>query len=143
MKISEVMTKTPACCTSDTSLETVARTMVISDCGSIPVTENDRVVGMITDRDIVTRAVAAGKCPLNMTAGELMSHPVAVVHPEDTIEAVLKMLEENQVRRAPVVDGMGQVVGIVSQADLALNTPSPLAGELVQSISQRMDIGHD
>lgn len=116
--------------------------MVVCDCGSIPVTDESRIVGMITDRDIVTRAVAAGKCPLTMKAGDLMSRPVAVVHSEDSVEAVLKTLEENQVRRAPVVDGMGQIVGIVSQADLALNSPSPLAGELVQSISQKMDIGH-
>ena len=142
MRISEVMTKSPACCTTDTSLEVVARTMLTCDCGSVPVTEDDRVIGIITDRDIVTRAVAAGKCPLTMTAGDLMTRPVAMVHPEDTIEAVLKTLEENQVRRAPVVDGSGHVVGMVSQADLALNSPSPLAGELVQSISQKMDIGH-
>jgi CBS domain-containing protein len=143
MRISEVMTKSPSCCSSDTSLELVARAMVTCDCGSIPVTDGDRIVGMITDRDIVTRAVAAGKCPLTMTAGDLMSHPVAVLRVDDSVEDALKSLEENQVRRAPVVDGSGQVVGIVSQSDLALNSPSPLAGELVQSISKKMDIGHN
>ncbi len=136
------MTKAPTCCAPETPLPGVARTMLVHDCGSVPVTEGERVVGIVTDRDIVTRAVAAGKTPSEVTAGELMSRPVAVVHPDDAIEDAMKSLESNQVRRAPVVDGNGQVVGIVSQSDLVLHMAAPLAGELVQSISQPMDIGH-
>ncbi len=143
MRISDVMTKSPACCLTTTRIEEVARTMVTCDCGSVPVLEGERVVGILTDRDIVVRAIAAGKCPLDMTAGDLMSRPVATVHADEPLENALKTLEDNQVRRAPVVDGLGHIVGVVAQADLARNTPSPLAGELIQSISRGIDLGHD
>jgi CBS domain-containing protein len=98
---------------------------------------------MITDRDIVVRAVAADRNPLDLTVGDVMSRPVAFVHSDDSIEAAFKTLEENQVRRVPVLDQGGQLVGIVSQADLARIVPVQLAGELIHTISQGVDIGHD
>jgi CBS domain-containing protein len=143
VRINEVMTKSPASCHPDTPIRDVARIMVTCDCGSIPVIDGDRIVGIITDRDIVVRAVAADRCPLTLKVGDLMSRPVAVVHADEPLESALKMLEDNQIRRAPVLDNAGHLVGLISQADLARNTPSPLAGELLQCISKGIDVGHE
>lgn len=104
--------------------------------------DRDRVVGMVTDRDIVVRAVAAGRCPLSLNAADLMSKPVVVIGSDDSIDRVVKTLEENQVRRAPVVDGLGLLVGIVSQSDVALQAPKNLVAEMVTRVSQGIDLGH-
>ncbi|RYZ12776.1 MAG: CBS domain-containing protein, partial [Myxococcaceae bacterium] len=84
MRVRDIMTPSPACCSPDDTLEAVARMMVVNDCGSIPICEGDgakRIVGLITDRDIVVRSVAAGRNPLELKASDLMSHPVASVEP--------------------------------------------------------------
>jgi CBS domain-containing protein len=142
MKASDVMTHSPATCGPDTSIEQVARAMLTHDCGSIPVVDGERIVGVVTDRDIVIRAIAAGKCPLKMTAADLMSKPVVLIQSDDSIEATVRRLEENRLRRAPVVDSFGHLVGMVAQADIALQAPRKLAAELVHDVSQGMDIGH-
>ena len=144
MRVRDIMTPSPACCSPDDTLEAVARLMVVNDCGSIPICEGDgvkRIVGLITDRDIVVRSVAAGRNPLELKASELMSHPVASVEPEADLESAIRTLEENQVRRIPVVDHQGTLVGVLSQADIARNTPPAQSGHLVQSVSQGIDLG--
>lgn len=145
MLIRDIMTKDPACCTPDTPLTEVARLMLTHDCGAIPVCEgadSRRVSGVVTDRDITVRVVAAKKDPNRVTAGEVMSHPVAVVHVEESLEQALKTMEANQIRRAPVVDGAGCLAGIVAQADIArVGAPQQVA-ELVQEVSQGPEIGH-
>jgi len=143
MRVTELMTKLPSTCGPSTTVAQVAKAMVKCDCGAIPVIEAGRVVGIITDRDIVIRAVAAEKCPLELTAGELMSRPVATLLSDASVESALKVLEQNKVRRAPVVDMSGRLVGILSQADIARSTPLPQVGELLHDISQGFDIGHD
>jgi CBS domain-containing protein len=118
--------------------------MVINDCGSIPVCEGDgakRVIGYVTDRDIVIRAVAAGRNPLEMKVSDVMSHPVASVAPDDYLDSALRILEENKIRRIPVVDHQGSLVGVLSQADIARNTSPSLSGHLVQSVSQGIQLG--
>jgi len=142
MRVFELMTKSPAVCEPSTPVAEVARAMLTCDCGAIPVIEMDRIVGIITDRDIVMRSVAAEKCPLSLTAGDLMSRPVATVSSDSSLESALKTLEQNRVRRAPVVDGAGHLVGILAQADIARMTPLPQIGEMVHEISQGLDIGH-
>src|SRR5438067_575712 len=135
MRVRDIMTPSPACCSPDDTLEAVARLMVVNDCGSIPICEGDgakRIVGLITDRDIVVRSVAAGRNPLELKAADLMSHPVASVEPEADLETAIRSLEENQVRRIPVVDHQGTLVGVLSQADIARNTPPAQSGHLVQ-----------
>ena len=143
MKISDVMTKSPMSCEPDTRIEEIARQMLTCDCGSLPVVDGMRVIGMITDRDIVVRAIAAGKCPLELLAKDVMSHPAAVLLEDGSLQEAFKVLQENQVRRAPVVDSMNRLVGIVSQADLARAAATSETGELVQTISQGMSLGHD
>lgn len=144
MLVRDIMTSSPACCSPDDTLESIARLMVIHDCGSIPVCEGDgakRVIGLITDRDIVIRAVAAGRNPLQLKVADVMSHPVASVAPEADLDTAVRTLEDNKVRRIPVVDHQGSLVGVLSQADVARNASSALAGHLVHSVSQGIQLG--
>lgn len=144
MEVKDIMTPDPACCTPDTPLPEAARLMVENDCGEIPVVESEESrlpIGVITDRDITCRAVAAGKNPLDLTAGELMSTPVTAVTPEATVEECVRVMEERQVRRVPVVDEQGRCVGIVAQADVALKAPEHETAELVRDISTHARAG--
>src|SRR5437867_932206 len=102
MEVRNMMTKIPACCLPDTSLQEVAQAMVDHDCGAIPVVENKqtmRLLGIITDRDITCRTVAQGKNALQMSAKEGMSSPAIAVTPETSLDDCCKIMGENQVRR--------------------------------------------
>ena len=138
------MTSSPACGSPSDDMEAIARLMVVHDCGGIPICEGDetkRIVGLVTDRDIVVRAVAAGRNPVSMKASELMSHPVASVEPEADIAEALKSMENNQIRRIPVVDHQGVLVGMLAQADVARNLPPTQTGDLVGEVSKGVDLG--
>jgi CBS domain-containing protein len=140
MKVKEIMTVDPACCTPDTTLEQIALMMVERDCGQIPVVDDERarrLIGVITDRDIVCRAVAQGMNPTQMRARDVMSAPAITVRPDMRVEDCCKVLEEKQVRRAPVADEQGQCCGIISLADIAQTAPEKLTGEVVRTVSQR------
>jgi CBS domain-containing protein len=133
------MSRDVACCTKDTSLMDVARLMRENDCGEIPVMESDasrRLVGVITDRDIVVRTLANGKDPFQMAAGDCMSQPVVTVPADASLEECMRRMRQHQVRRLPVVDRMGQCCGIVAQADLARQAPVHQAGQVVKQVSQ-------
>lgn len=145
MKVRDVMTHRPACCHRDTTVQEAARTMLTHDCGSLPVLDSehpDRIVGVITDRDIAIRAVASGRDPAKVRVEEVMSHPVAVVDEQASLEECVKTLEKNQIRRAPVVNQSGSLVGVVSQADIARVGDEKHVAELVKEVSQGIDIGH-
>ena len=139
MQAREMMTRNPAVCTPDTKLPEVARLMVEHDCGEIPVVESResmRPVGVVTDRDITCRAVAEGKNPLEMTAQDCMSTPCVTVSEEASVEDCCRTMEENRIRRVPVVDTHGGCCGIVSQADIAESADKPRAAEVVKQVSQ-------
>jgi CBS domain-containing protein len=111
--------------------------MVEADCGESPITDSsNRLVGVITDRDIVCRAVAKGKNPTAVTAAEIMTEPVVCVNEDTTLAAVMSVMEENQIRRVPVVDASGCCCGIISQADVALNAREGEVGEMVREVSK-------
>ena len=137
MLIKDVMTKAPACCHPHDKLDAVAQLMVEHDCGEIPICDGTRLVGVITDRDITCRGVAAGLDPTLVPVRELMTHAVRTVLPEDRIEAAMELMEESHVRRLPVVDWNGRVVGIVSATDLVAALPSARSAELVKTITRR------
>lgn len=144
MRVRDIMTQSPACGSPGDSLEAIARLMVVHDCGSIPICEGEgakRIVGLVTDRDIVVRAVAAGRNPLEMKASDVMSHPIASVDPDSDVDAAIQVFESNQVRRLPVVDHQGALVGLVAQADVARNATAAQSGHLVQSVSKGVDLG--
>jgi CBS domain-containing protein len=133
----EIMTPAPQCCSSETLLNEVANLMVEADCGEIPVTDaSNRLIGVITDRDIVCRVVAKGKNPSAVTASECMTEPVVVVNADTSLDDVVAVMEENQIRRVPVVDASGCCCGIISQADVALCASEKDTGELVREVSK-------
>jgi CBS domain-containing protein len=138
MKVKDIMTADPACCTAGSSLEEAARLMIDHDCGEIPVVDdlsNSMPVGVITDRDITCRTVGKGLNPLDLTVGDVMSTPLISVMPEDTLERCMQVLEDNQIRRVPVVDGGGKCVGIVALADIAMNAPKKESAEVLKEVS--------
>ncbi len=136
MQVQDIMTKNPTCCAPKTTLQEVAKQMVENDCGEIPIVENNRLIGVITDRDICCRAVAEGKNPLDMTASEVMTSPAVSVTPETSVEDCCNTMEENQIRRVPVVDETGRCCGIVAQADIAAHADEEDIAEVVEKISE-------
>jgi len=139
MRVKELMSPDPACCTRDTNLQEVARLMCDYDCGEIPVVDdrnNMRVIGVVTDRDITCRSVAKGKNPLEMTADSCMSSPVVTVTPDTSVDEACRLMETHQIRRIPVVDPDQRCLGIVSQADLARNATPMQTAEVVAEVSR-------
>ena len=139
MQVKEIMTVNPACCTKDTPLRDVARMMVEHDCGEIPVVRSDKdntLMGVVTDRDIVCRMVAAGRNPLEAAAEACMSTPVVAVRESTPLDECIRIMEESQIRRVPVVNGGGMCCGIVSQADIAKHAPRRATADLVSNVSQ-------
>jgi CBS domain-containing protein len=139
MQVREIMTLNPACCTGDTSLRDVARMMIEHDCGEIPVVRSARdktLLGVVTDRDIVCRIVAAGRNPLELSADACMSTPVVAGRESTPLDECIRIMEESQIRRVPVVNGGGMCCGIVSQADIAKHAPRRATAELVSNVSQ-------
>ena len=136
MRVSEAMTRDVRVANPNQSLHDVAKIMADNDVGSLPVGENDRLVGMITDRDIAVRAVAAGKSPDGTKVREVMSADVKYCFDDDEISDVARNMGDIQVHRLPVVDHDKRLVGILSLADIA-NTGGPEpAGKAVCGISE-------
>jgi CBS domain-containing protein len=139
MQVSQIMTENPICCVRTTTLEEVARMMVENDCGAIPVVEDQdgwRPVGIITDRDITTRAVAEGRNPLELAAGDIMSPSPVTAAPETSLEECERLMEIHKLRRILVVDADGGCCGIVALADIARHAPEEQIGEVVEEVSR-------
>ncbi|AFZ67712.1 CBS domain-containing protein [Deinococcus peraridilitoris] len=142
MQVRQVMTNDPVCCTPDTNLRDVAAMMVEYDCGSVPVVENYdnmRAVGVVTDRDITVRTVAAGKNPLECCAQDAMTDTVVSISPEADLMDAIRLMEETKVRRLPVTSANGAVVGMVAQADVIRNVDNEDAGLVVREVSRPTD----
>ena len=136
MKVKEIMTPTPVSTGPDVKLDFVATLMVDNNCGEIPICEGGKVLGVVTDRDIACRSFAVGrKNPLDVTAREIMTRNVYTIAPDAEVATALQMMEENRVRRLPVVDN-GKLIGMVSVADLASHIDEKRAGQLVTAVSR-------
>lgn len=138
MKVHEIMTRNPAVCTADTSLQEVAKTMVGNDCGAVPVVGRQGSMdlsGIITDRDMVVRGIAEGKNPLTLNAGACMTTPAITIREDASLDDCTDLMEAKKIRRVPVVDASGRLVGIVAQADVARHASRKDAGELVRDVS--------
>ena len=136
-KAKDVMTQNPQVVTADASVQEAARLMQSEDTGVLPVVESKgalRVVGVITDRDIAIRVVAEGRS--SATVRDAMSTGVRTCRQDDDIKDVMKVMASEQVRRVPIVDDRGELVGIVSQADVVLEADDKRAEETVERISQ-------
>jgi CBS domain-containing protein len=139
MKLKDIMSTDPQCCTPSTTIQEAAQMMVDCDCGAIPVIEDQngsKPIGIITDRDIACRAVAASLDPARTTVGQCMSTQLATVAADTSIQESCRIMEERQVRRLLAVDREGRILGIVAQADIALNLPARKTAEVVKEVSQ-------
>ena len=119
----------------DTPLSQVAELMEVEDVGAIPILDGDQLVGMITDRDIVVRALAE-EDPRAIPAKEISSSGIVTVGPDHALSDALHLMAQHQVRRLPVVDDENRLVGVVSQADIALEAKDKSVGEMVAEISK-------
>lgn len=135
MKISDCMTNDVKIATPDESLRDAASMMAELDAGVLPVADGDRLVGMITDRDIAIRGIAAGKGP-DAKVREVMSAEVKYCFDHEDVADVLRNMGDIQVRRLPVLNSAKRLVGIVSLGDLATNGAAIMAGNALNEISQ-------
>ena len=133
--IRDAMTPNPATVEPGTTVQDAARAMKSEDVGSLPIVEGDRLVGVVTDRDIAIRIVAEGKSA-DTPVGEIASKDVVTIDPQQGIEEAARLMAEHQVRRLPVTEEDGKLVGILAQADVAQSGHDSLTGEVVQQISQ-------
>jgi CBS domain-containing protein len=134
--IRELMTSNPRTVDPSTPVVEAARTMKEEDVGSVPIVDGDTLVGILTDRDIAVRVVAEGRDPQGTTAGEVASRDVVTVDPQQALDEALRLMARYQVRRLPVVEEDGRLVGIVAQADVALAVGDQKTGDVVEQISK-------
>ena len=134
--IQELMTSNPRTCSADGTVVEAAKIMRDEDVGMVPVVEGDKLIGTLTDRDIAIRVVAEGKDPNQVTVREVASKQVVTIDPQQDLDEALRIMAKHQVRRLPVVEEDGRLVGVVAQADVAREGDDTQTGELVQEISQ-------
>ena len=134
MKISEVMTTDVETVSADQTAREAAAFMLRADAGSIPVCDGDRVIGMITDRDIAVRGVAEGRGP-DTPVGELMSDGIICAREDEDVKSVAQRMSNEQVRRLPVLDADEKLIGIVSLGDLTRETDGNAAHEALEGVS--------
>ena len=131
----DIMTPNVECSSSDDTVVDAARKLRDLGVGALPICgPDDRLAGMITDRDITIRVVAEGRDPSTVKVSELAEGKPATIGADDSVEEALATMSKHGVRRLPVIDGQ-RLVGIVSQADVARNLPEDKVGDLVDAIS--------
>ncbi len=135
MKVRDLMTVEPVSCVPEDVLAQAATLMRQEDCGSIPVVRDGSLVGIVTDRDIVVRGIAAGKDPRTAPVSEVMSADPITIGPDADAAEAAKVMAERQVRRLPVVED-GRLIGLIVTAQLARNEPPREVGDTVKDISE-------
>jgi CBS domain-containing protein len=137
MRVSEVMTRGAECTHPDATVREAAVRMQSLDVGSLPVCENDRLVGMVTDRDVTVRTTAAGADPNDARVRDAMTPGVHFCFEDQDVAEAAQLMKDNQVRRLPVLDRNKRMVGIVSLGDLAVETQDDqLAGNTLEAVSE-------
>lgn len=136
MKVSEVMTRDVQTVRPDQRVQEAASFMLSADAGSIPVTDGDRLIGMITDRDIAVRGIAKGYGP-DTPVRELMTNDIVCARADDDVQDVASKMSEAQVRRLPVIDEQERLCGIVSLGDLSREGEEDSATEALEGVSER------
>ena len=134
--IREVMTSNPRTVESSSPIAEAARIMRDEDTGIVPIVEGERLAGTITDRDITIRIVAEGKDPQSTTVGEVASKDLVTIDPQQNLDEALRLMAQHRVRRLPVVEEDGRLVGILSQPAVARHADEERVGEAVEQISQ-------
>jgi CBS domain-containing protein len=140
MNCEQVMTRNPQCCVPGDSAVRVAKIMKIEDIGAIPVCgsrDSRRLVGIVTDRDLVLHVVAEGRDPNTTRVQDIMTREPFTCRVDEDLDTAIQRMQANQIRRIPVVDRNGTLTGIISQADIAIRTHSrEKTGEIVEQISR-------
>lgn len=136
----EIMTKDPECCVASDKVYTAAQRMQSENVGALPVVESHetrKLMGIVTDRDLAVRVVGASRDATNTLVGNVMTPDPVVCHPLDDLDTTLETMAKYQIRRIPVVDENGQVVGIIAQADIAIHLDNHAqVGLMIGEISQ-------
>ncbi len=135
-KVEEVMTSRPRAVSPETPVAEAAQLMESEDVGALPILEGEQLAGMVTDRDIVVRAIAKGKDPRGMPVREVSSRDVVSVRADEDLSEALRLMASHQIRRLPVVDDDNRLVGVLSQADVAMEAKEKQVGEMVEEISK-------
>jgi CBS domain-containing protein len=135
-EITDLMTESPRSVSTGSSIVDAAKLMREEDAGIAPITDGDRLVGVVTDRDIAIRVVAEGKDPQSTTVDEIASQKLVTIDPGQDLDEALHLMASHQVRRLPVVSDDGKLVGILAQADVARWSEVESTGKVVRSISE-------
>ena len=135
-QISDLMTQNPRTTTPDAGVIEAARIMRDDDVGLVPVVDGDRLVGTLTDRDIAIRVVAEGRDPNSTQVRDIASTDLVTIDPQQDLDEALRLMAQHQVRRLPVVEEDGRLVGIVAQADVARHGDDSQTGQVVEQISR-------
>jgi CBS domain-containing protein len=139
MKVHEIMTAHARCVGPDNTLVEAAGLMRELDVGALPVCDGDRVTGLVTDRDIVLRGTADGRDPNTTAVRDVMSGSVIVVSADQAVEEVVRLMEDRQIRRVPVLGRNGRLVGIVSLGDIARSSSPAFSGMALRDVSEPRD----
>lgn len=134
-KVRDAMTEQPRTLAPDATIVEAARAMRDEDAGIMPVVEGDRLEGVITDRDIVVRTVADGRSPEEARVRDVMSERLVTIDPDQDLDEAMRLMAEHQVRRLPVCEEDGRLIGVLAQADVARKGDDARTGETVQRIS--------
>ena len=135
MKIKDVMHRGVEWFEPGTAIAEIARKMRDEDIGAVPIGENDRLVGMVTDRDIVCRGLAGDKDCRTLTARDVMSKPIVYCRADEEVEDAIHIMEKNRIRRLPVIDENKRLAGMLSLGDISAKLERNLAGEVMRSVS--------
>jgi CBS domain-containing protein len=135
-QIRELMTVKPRTVKAGDSVVEAAKLMRGEDAGIAPIVDGDRLVGVVTDRDIAIRVVAEGRDPQSTKVEEVASQNVVTIDPQQELDEALRLMAQHQLRRLPVVEEDGKLVGIVAQADVARHADTERTGQVVEEISE-------
>ncbi len=135
MKVKQAMHRTAEWRDPSTPLSEIAKLMRDDDIGAVPIGENDRLIGMVTDRDITCRAVADGKDLSTCTARDVMTSGIFYAKEDEDLEEAIELMEEKQIRRLPVIDAQKRLVGMLSLGDVSNAAPNRLTGHLAEAVS--------
>lgn len=135
MKVKDIMHRGAEWVEPETPITEIARKMRDDDIGSIPVGENDRLIGMVTDRDIVVRGLTSDKDRGEVTARDVMSKPIVYARSDEDVEDALHIMEKNRIRRLPVIDENKRLVGMLAIGDVSEKAGRDLTAEVMRSVS--------
>jgi len=135
MEIAAAMHRQADWATADTPVVEVARRMQQDDIGAIPVGKDDKLIGMVTDRDIALRVIAAGRDPIKTTAEEIMTKGIVYCRTTESVEDAIHLMDQKKIRRLPVIDDNKRLVGMLSLGDISHSVSRELSGELLQAVA--------